>query len=34
MKQFMEMIKALMEEDDGIIDQVGFLDIEQNGNRL
>jgi hypothetical protein len=34
MKQFLEMKKALMEENDGIIDQVGFLDIEENGNRL
>jgi len=34
MKQFMEMKKALMEEVDGIIHQLGFLDIEENGNRL
>ncbi len=34
MKQFMNMKEALMEEKKGLIDQVGFLDIEENGNRL
>jgi len=34
MKQFMDMDKALMEENEGLIDQVGHLDIKENGNRL
>ncbi len=34
MKRFMDMDKALMEENEGLIDQVGHLDIKENGNRL
>jgi len=34
MKQFMAMEEALMEENEGFFDQVGFLDIKENGNRL
>jgi hypothetical protein len=31
MKQFMDMEEALMEENEGFFDQVGLLDIEENG---
>ncbi len=34
MKQFMNMEEPFMEENDSLIDQVGLLDIEENGNRL
>ncbi len=34
MKQFMNMEEALMEENKGLIDQLGFLDIKENGNKL
>jgi hypothetical protein len=34
MKQFMDMEEAFMEENESLIDQVGLLDIEENGNRL
>jgi hypothetical protein len=34
MKQFMAMEEALMEENEGLFDQVGLLDIKENGNRL
>ncbi len=34
MKQFMDMEKAFMEENESLIDQVGLLDIEKNGNEL
>jgi hypothetical protein len=34
MKQFMDMEEAFMEENESIIDQVGLLDVEENGNRL
>jgi hypothetical protein len=34
MKQFINMEEALMEENKALIDQVGLLGIEENGNRL
>jgi hypothetical protein len=34
MKQFMDMEEALMEENESFFDQVGLLDIKENGNRL
>jgi hypothetical protein len=30
----MDMEEAFMEENENLIDQVGLLDIEENGNRL
>jgi len=33
MEQFMDM-KALIKQNEGLIDQVGLLDIEENDNRL
>ncbi len=34
MKQLMDMEEALMEENESFFDQVGLLDIKENGNRL
>lgn len=34
MKQLMDMEEAFMEENENLIDQVGLLDIKENGNRL
>ncbi len=34
MKQFMDMEEAVMEENEGLIDQVGHLNIKENDNRL
>jgi hypothetical protein len=34
MKQFMDMDEALMEENEGLIDQVELLDIKENDSRL
>jgi hypothetical protein len=34
MKQFMDMEEAFMEENESLIDQLGLLNIEENGNRL
>jgi hypothetical protein len=34
MKQFMDMEEALMEENEGLIDQVELWDIKENNSRL
>ncbi len=34
MEQFMDMEEALMEQNEGLIDQVGLLDIRENGTKL
>jgi hypothetical protein len=34
MKQFMDMEEALIEENEGLIDQVGLLDIEENDTKF
>ncbi len=34
MEQFMDTEEALMGQNEGLIDQVGLLDIRENGNRL